>query len=123
MNTITIDPLLVSLIAGAVIPVLVALATKYNASSGLKSIVAVVASVAVGVLNEIVNQQGTFDWKTTATSALVTLVTAFSTYNGFWKPVAHVNDRALPNVGVGPRPLEIDPDAMIAASGDGNIQL
>lgn len=100
-ESITVDPVLLSLIGGAVIPLLVAFATKYNASSGTKAAVAALASVLAGVLTEIVSDGGVFSFQGAATSAAIALVASFSTYTGFWKPVVDVNHRAAPDHGLG----------------------
>jgi hypothetical protein len=101
MNNVTLDPTLVALIAGTVLPLLVAFVTKAGASSGLKAGVTIVASALIGTLNGIVNNGGTFDWKVALTSTLITIVTGFTTYNGLWKPVAGVNQKFAPNFGLG----------------------
>lgn len=98
---ITLDPLLVTLIAGAVIPVIVAFTTKAGASSGLKAIVNIVLSTVVGTLTQIVNNGGTFELKGTVVATLITLVTSLTAYNGLWKPVTGLNTKTLPNVGLG----------------------
>jgi hypothetical protein len=103
MNTITLDPLLVSLIAGVSIPLIVAFGTKVHASASVKAAVTVVLSAVVGTLNAIVNQHGTFDWKAAGTSTLITIVSGMSSYTGFWKPVVNINDHAAPGVGIGPK--------------------
>ncbi|CAB5220371.1 hypothetical protein UFOVP238_37 [uncultured Caudovirales phage] len=102
MNTsVTIDPLLISLIAGAIIPVIVAFSTKLKSSAGVKSVVGIALSVVAGTLTQITNSNGTFDLKQTAVASLITLVTSLTAYNGFWKPVVAVNSKALPSIGIG----------------------
>lgn len=103
-STITVDPLLWSLLVGAVIPVVVAFATKLSASGGVKALIAVVLSTAAGVVITINQQVGnSFSWKMLAFTGATALITAISTYLGVWKPAVAINNVTAPTFGIGPK--------------------
>lgn len=77
----------VALLGGSAVPVLTGLATKLQASSGLKAFVGLVLSAVVTVLAMIAQHDGTF----VAANALLLFATTFAahvtTYYGAWKPL------------------------------------
>lgn len=93
--------LLLTLIA----PVAVALITKAHASSRLKAAVLLVLTALVTWLSKergddgsaVITAHMAFEWA-------ITTAVALASYLGFWKPVAQVNDRALPNLGISDQP-------------------
>lgn len=87
VTTVTLDPLFVALLAGTLIPVATGIATKLSASSGVKAIVALVLSAAVGLGSEIVAGGGTFEVKVAVAGFVGALVTNVAAYAGVYKPV------------------------------------
>jgi hypothetical protein len=87
-TTITLDPVLVSVIAGTIIPLATGIITKLKSASGVKATVALVLSAIVGVVNELVVQSGgTFDVRQAVLLAGTTFVANVAAYNGMWKPI------------------------------------
>lgn len=86
-TVITLDPFVVSVLAGTIIPVITGVVTKLEAASGVKAIVALVLSAVVGILTPIVNQGGTFDWKIALLSFAAAFATNLTTYLGMWKAI------------------------------------
>lgn len=104
-SEIQLSPLVISLLIGTVTPLLTGLIVKLQASSGVKSVVALVL-VAVGSgINYVVSNDGNFD----LASLLVLVFTAFvahvSTYYGVWKPIGNPAGsptmNMTPNFGIG----------------------
>ena len=56
------NAVLISLVAGSLIPVVTGLATKLQAPAMVKSLVALAVAALVGVLTQI-QQTGAFDWQ------------------------------------------------------------
>lgn len=61
-SVITLDPFIVAVIGGTLVPILTALVTKLQAASGVKAIVALLLSVIVGVAGTVTTSD-TFEWK------------------------------------------------------------
>ena len=97
---ITLDPLLMTFVAGALIPVITALTTKINATDTFRVLISLFLSTLSGALIQVNNSGGTFYLKQTLVAASVTFATAVVSYQGWWKPVVSVNQKALPNVGL-----------------------
>lgn len=100
-DVITLNPLLLSLLAGAIIPLLVGLATKLSASDGVKAILAIALSALSGAAIAVNNAGGSFHWKEVATAAAITFISGVASYKGVWKPVTDINSKALPEKGLG----------------------
>jgi hypothetical protein len=95
------DMTLFALVSGVVIPLLVALLSKLNASSTVKSVLNFGLSALSGLL--ITVNQDSFAWKPFLVNFAFTWIVAVATYYGLWKPTGtaqKVQDVA-PNVGVG----------------------
>jgi len=79
-----------TVIAGAVIPLIVGLLTKASWSSKAKAWVLTFLAAASGFLNELVVAGGIDDeyrfW-TAVANAIVTFVIGVAVHYGFWKPV------------------------------------
>lgn len=75
---------LYTLLAGVIVPLLVGLLTKLNASSALKSILNL-GLTAAGSLLAVANE-ATFQWKLFVTNWAIAWVVAVATYYGFYKP-------------------------------------
>ena len=102
-TVITVDPILWSLLIGSIIPIIVAVATKLQASGGLKAILGIVLGV-VGAAVVTLNQtapDGSFSWKLLAFTAATAIITTVTTYVGAWKPVLAINEQTAPNFGLG----------------------
>ena len=106
-TVVTLDPFIVSVLAGTIIPVITGVVTKLEAASGVKAIVALVLSALVGILTPIVNQGGTFDWKVVLLSFAAAFVTNLATYLGMWKAIGEPYPplaKATENFGLGSVP-------------------
>lgn len=84
---VSIDAIGLATLAGIVTPILVGLITKLGASSTTKAIVTIVLTVALAVVNEIVNSGGSFAVYSMAVYAAWQFVVHMATYLGIWKPV------------------------------------
>ena len=80
------NAVVISLIAGALIPILTGLVTKLQASPQVKALVNVVVAAAVAVLVQV-NQTGQFDWQSSLMLFATTLGASLGTYHGVYKPV------------------------------------
>lgn len=91
-----------ALLVGVVIPLLVGLLTKLNASSGIKSILNL-GFTALGTALVTFNQTTVWNWKTFAINFGLGWAVSIGTYYGFYKPtgVAGTVAKATPNFGVG----------------------
>ena len=95
------DMTVIALLSGVVIPLLVGLLTKLNASSAVKSILNFGLSALAGGLATI--SETDFQWKPFLVNFAFTWVVSIATYYGLWAPTgtsAKVNDIA-PDVGIG----------------------
>lgn len=71
---------------GTLLPALVALVTKQNAASWVKSLALAALSAVSGVLTSVAANGGQLEWKAALTSFIITFVTAVSTHYGLLKP-------------------------------------
>ena len=99
------DPMVVSILVGTVIPFIVGLITKVNASIKVKVIAnALVSLVAMYIANSTIAETGAavFSWKSLS-MFVVTTLTSGQAYDKFWSPVLDINSRAglLPDKGFG----------------------
>jgi hypothetical protein len=100
---LNISPMVVAIITGPLVPFLVGLFTKSDAPARTKTIVNTVASLAVAfVANAVLPETGVavVSWAGFA-NFVITAVISTTSYNGFWKPVAGLNDKLAPTKGVG----------------------
>lgn len=86
MTEITLDPLVVAAIGGALIPIITGLVTKYESATGVKAITALVLAVLVGALTAV-TEDGSFTLEEVAEAALLAFGTNVTTYLGVWKPI------------------------------------
>lgn len=106
MDTVVkIDPTVLSLIVGFILPMLTALVTKRVASGGVKAIVLLLLSIVAGFFTELQQHDGTFLLWPTVVNILVTFATAVISHFGLLQPVGvtganGVIQRAVPG-GVG----------------------
>jgi hypothetical protein len=98
---IVLDANLVTLIAGVLIPVLTGLITKYEGSTAVKQIVAIVLSGAAAMLAAAVSETGDAVLTVqTLFDAAVIWVIQIATYLGIYKP-HDANAKLAPNAGIG----------------------
>lgn len=98
MNTLTL-----TLLVGTVIPLLVAVVTKANASPGVKAFVNVVLTAAAGAATALLASNGGLPWQQVVIAAFATYVASGTSYNHLWKPtgVAPSIASAFPQLGLG----------------------
>lgn len=104
---VQLDPLIVALIGGTLIPIATGILTKLDAASGIKAAVALVLSAAVGIGATIVAQEGTFDWKVVLISFGAAFAANLTSYLGVYKPITGQPplSKATKNFGLGkPQP-------------------
>ena len=78
------DTTLIALVVGVVIPILVGIVTKLNASSGLKAVLNFGLSAAGSLL--AVTTQETFEWKPFLINWGLTWAVSIATYYGLYRP-------------------------------------
>ena len=78
------DLTLLTLLAGVVVPLLVGLLTKLNASSSVKSVLNL-GLTAAGALLAVANETD-FDWKVFVVNWALAWTISIATYYGFYKP-------------------------------------
>lgn len=95
------DMTLLALLIGVIVPLLVGLLTKLNASPAVKSILNL-GLTALGTALVTSNQVG-FSWKPFAVNFAVAWAVGIGTYYGFYKPtgVANTVSNVAPNTGIG----------------------
>jgi hypothetical protein len=98
------DTSLLAALAGVIIPLLVGIVTKANASSGIKAIVNA-ALTALGGLVATVLPGDDFQWHPFLAAWLTAWLTSVGTYYGLLKPtgVAPAVQHATAEVGIGGR--------------------
>lgn len=74
-----------ALLFGAIMPMLVGIITKANASANTKAVTLLVLNALNGVMTEYFATPDGFDWRNAIVSALAALVTSVATYYGFLK--------------------------------------
>lgn len=100
MDATILDAQTVSLLVGVVIPLLVGLLSKLNASSGLKAILNAFLSAIAGALTTvtIVTEATLRDF---VIAILSTWVVSVATYYGIWKPTGVAGTVAVKTSGFG----------------------
>lgn len=84
---IELDLLTLSLIVGSVLPLLVGVVTKMNASSKTKAVVNVVLSFASGAGAFLATNSGQGHWQEVVAAGLATFIASGASYRNLWKPV------------------------------------
>lgn len=92
----------VHLILTLLIPLAVAFVTKASASAALKAIVSIVLAAVVTLITRsrlgdgsaVLSYQVVYDW-------VITTAVAVASYLGVYKPVLDINEKALPDFGIG----------------------
>ncbi len=101
----TIDPMHLSIISGAVIPILTGVITKLGSSTTVKAVTALALSVVVGALSQIVTLDGVVDVESVAEAAGMAFLANLSMYLGAFKPIGKTEQVPLQlvteNFGIG----------------------
>lgn len=91
-----------ALLFGALMPVLVGLVTKANASAGTKAVTLLFLDAVNGVLTDWFATPNGFDWGGALTATLAAFVTSVAAYYGLLKhTVSPAINVATANVGIG----------------------
>lgn len=115
---VILDAQTISFLCGVLIPLVVGVLTKVNASAGLKAVVNALLSALAGALATFTQTGLTsdVDWKTLVISVLSVWIVSVATYYGIWKPtgVAGTVNVKTGRFGVG-SPPELETDEKWAA--------
>lgn len=91
-----------ALLFGAIMPMLVGVITKANASANVKAVTLLVLNAINGVLTEYFATPDGFDWRNAIVTALAALITSVATYYGFLKHNDNLGlNRATATFGLG----------------------
>jgi fucose permease len=96
MTEITLDPTVVALIGGAVIPVLTGLLTKLDSSTNWKAGLALVLAVVIGVATTA-TESASFTVEQIIEAAGIAFAANVTTYIGAWKPLGKTEQVPLQN--------------------------
>jgi hypothetical protein len=101
-TTITLTPIVVTLLTGTLIPILVGLVTRSGASPGLKQAITIVLAGAAALIvqSTLADGSAVFSLETLILAAANWLV-AIATYAGFFRSL-NINDHLAPTRGLGP---------------------
>lgn len=102
-----LDPWLVTIIGGTLIPLLTGLITKVTADGGTKVLVNALLAAALAVANTLVNTDGVYVLRDLLTLFFTTLIVSIAMYFGVWKPT------------VGPNLSKVSPKIAAAGIGSG----
>lgn len=101
MDQIRLDPMLVTFVVSVLLPIVVGFVTKANASTALKQIVSIAASIGTGLVVTATQVDGVaVISKQAAFYAFVAFATQTATYLGIYKP-QNANAKIAPKVGIG----------------------
>lgn len=100
---VQVNVLILSFVAGSVVPLVVALLTKSAASQGTKAVVNLILSVVGGVVAFLIAHDGTASVLQVATVAVTAYLASGSTYSHLWKPTGAITavQAVAPNTGLG----------------------
>lgn len=85
---VQVDVTVLNFIVGALVPLLVAVLSKVNASSGLKAVLNLGLSILAGVASTLLLTDGETTFLGIATSAITVYLASGVTYQNLWKPTA-----------------------------------
>lgn len=71
---------------GALLPLLVGLATKYTTDSGLKAVLLLALNMVASILDQFFASPDGFDWGGVFINAFAAFVIGVATHYGLWKP-------------------------------------
>lgn len=105
-DEITLDVTYLNLILAVALPAIVALVTRRLASPGVKALVLALLTILAGVIQQVINNNGTFSVKETVGTILVQFVSAVALHYGLLKPIGVTGtngalQRATAGVGIG----------------------
>lgn len=87
MNTVLqVDLVTLSFVAGSVVPLLVAVAAKLNASSSVKSVLNVVLSIVAGLVATMIEAGGSIELHKLLSAGITTYLASGVAYQNLWKP-------------------------------------
>lgn len=87
MGTYEVSTLgLLTILVQVVLPLVVAVATKANASAGVKAVTLLALTSVTQFVSSWIDNFDKFDWKFYALNVLVGFVIAVATHYGLWKP-------------------------------------
>lgn len=115
-TVIQVDMAVLAFLAGTVIPLLTALLTKLEASSGVKAVSNLVLSMAAGGVAYLVTNDGSGDLLELISAAVAVYLTSGVTYQNLWKPTGATLKLAssTANTGLGtaykPEQAQVAPD-------------
>lgn len=93
-----------ALLYGALMPLVVGLVTKLNASAALKAVLLLVLDGVASVLTEFFSGPAGFDWKNAVVNAVAALVVSVAAYYGLLKhTISPALNEATATVGLGGR--------------------
>jgi len=92
-----------SLLVSTVIPIIVGIVTKLNASSGTKALVMVILNALNGFLMEAIAGGDVYNWTLGLVNFLIGMVTSVATYYGVLKPIGASSSvqNSTANFGIG----------------------
>lgn len=111
---IQVDPQLLAIVGGIVVPLVVGFVTKLHATSAVKAIVNLALSAVTGAIATLTTNGGHIgNWKSFLVSIAVTFGTSIMSYYGFWKPttVSTQIQNKTANFGIGSGVPTPDPTA------------
>ena len=98
---VVLAPTFVTFLVTLLLPVLVALVTKAVASDRLRAVILLVLTAITTLIGEaIVDDGSAIISKDTFMKWVMATLIAVASYLGFWKPVANINAKAAPAVGL-----------------------
>lgn len=83
---IQVDVTVLAFLAGTIIPLLTAILTKLNASSGVKAICSLILSMMAGAVAYLIAHDGNGDLLDLISAMVVVYLGAGASYQNFWKP-------------------------------------
>jgi ABC-type antimicrobial peptide transport system permease subunit len=86
-TTVIVDPTVLAVLVGAVLPMVTALVTHKLADSSVKALVLVLLSIVAGWLTELQKNGGSFQLWPTVVNILITFATAVVTHFGLLQPL------------------------------------
>jgi hypothetical protein len=84
---------LITLITGVLLPIIVALVTKWDTAPGARAVLLLFLSGAAAVLNSWLATPNGFDWGQAIWGAVTTFIIGVATHFGLWRPTG-VSDAA-----------------------------
>lgn len=84
-HTLQVDVTWLQPLVGLIIPILTGVLVKTKASSQIKSLVTLFLGALSGAITTVIANQGSLQPKEFAVGIMLTWITAWSSYNGFYK--------------------------------------